>query len=461
MKTIPVSSTGRRFCRQVAENPACVMHRAIGDQDVEALWRLYGRSFRRRLFTPLITLWTFIAQVLADKKTLRKAVSNTMTTMGELGKRGGSHDASAYCQARYRMPLGVLQHLTHWVANQLQKLVPARRQWHGHRVVLVDGSSVSMPDTPANQHAYPQPSTQKPGCGFPVARIVALFSMTTGAVIDLAIGKLADAELTLWRQLWRNLAAGDVAVGDRLFGKYVDIAELLQRGIHMVARIDKTRKIDFRRGKRLGRNDHIVTWHKPATRSARLSDAEWESLPDMITLREIRFTLQVRGFKASEVVLVTTLLDSEQYPVKELAELYRRRWEVETDFAHLKTSMQMSELAGKKPEMISRELWAHMLAYNLIRTLMWEAGTRRRLDPLRISLSGTIDKVTALWPFAAITPVEDMEPYYNVLLHNIASDTVPDRPNRHEPRCIKRRHKDFDYLTKPREAFKAEAVVLA
>ena len=461
MKKIPVSSTGRRYCREVADNPASVMARALGDRDIEALWKLYGKDFRRRLFTPLVTLWTFIAQVLADKKTLRKAVSNTMTSMGELGRRGGSLDPSAYCQARYSMPVEVLRDLTHWVDDQLEKLVPAKRLWHGHRVVLVDGSSVSLPDTPQNQSAFPQPSAQKPGCGFPVARIVALFSLTTGAVIDLAIGKLADAELTLWRLLWDKLAVGDIVLGDRLFGQYVDIAQLLQRGIHTVARIDKMRKTDFRQGKRLGRNDHIVTWHKPSARSKRLSDAEWQSLPESVTLREVRFMLHVRGFKARSVVLVTTLLDSEKYSVKELADLYRRRWEVETDFSHLKTSMQMSELRGKKPEMIIKELWAYMLAYNLIRTLMWEAGTRRRLDPLRISLSGAIDKVTALWPFAAITPSIDMEHYYNVLLHNIGSDTVPDRPHRHEPRCLKRRHKDFDYLTRPRKAFKAEAVVMA
>ncbi len=461
MKRIPVSGTGRRHCRQVAENPASVMHRTVGDQDIEALWKLHGRDFRRRLFTPLVTLWTFIAQVLADKKTLRKAVSNTMTSMSEVRGHGGSYDPSAYCQARYRMPVEVLKDLTHRVASQLEKLVPARRLWHGHRVVLADGSSVSMPDTRESQLAFPQPSAQKRGCGFPVARIVALFSLTTGAVIDLVVGKLADAELTLWRRLWDKLAVGDVVLADRLFGQYVDIAQLLERGIHMVARIDKMRKTDFRQGKRLGRNDHIVTWHKPLARSTRLSDAEWQSLPESITLREVRFTLNVRGFKARSMVLVTTLLDSEEYSVKELAKLYRRRWEVETDFSHLKTSMQMGELRGKKPAMIIRELWAYMLAYNLIRTLMWEAGTRRRLDPLDISLSGAIDKVTALWPFAAITPAPAMQPYYNVLLHNIGSDTVPDRPHRHEPRCLKRRHKDFDYLTKPRKAFKAEAVVMA
>jgi len=461
MSKLPVSSHGRQSCMQVAENPGSVLREKVSDEEVYSMYREYRPTSRKRVFTALVTLWTFIGQMLNSDKTLKAAVARTMASRGIVGKRRRSKDASGYCKARYRFPIEVLINLVGLVAQRLERLATKPYLWHDRHVTLIDGSSASMPDTAENRRAFPQPPTQKKGCGFPVARIVGAFSLSTGALLDLAIGKLAEGELTLWRLVWKILKPGDIAVADRLFGQFADICLLQARGVDLVARIDKTRKVDFRRGQRLGPNDHLVTWTKPEKRSTRLSAQEWDALPAEITLREVRYTLRVRGFRSRQVVLVTTLLDHELYTVKELAGLYGRRWEVETDFDHLKTSMQMNVLGGKKPQMIVKELWTFMLAYNLIRTLMAEAAKRRHLNPLSISLMGAVQEVLALWPYAAVMPKEQAAVVYEQLLFAIGNHKIPKRPGRHEPRVLKRRHKDFDYMTRPRQAFRAEAVVMA
>jgi hypothetical protein len=461
MKKLRMPKQVDEYCHEVAVNPGAVLSKHISDDEAMDVWRQHRPELRERLFTPLLTLWTFIAQVLNADKSLSAATVRAMTMLSQAGKRGGSHDPSGYCKARYRIPLEVLMHLVRTVAARLESLAATPLLWHGHRVLLVDGSSVSMPDTPANQQAFPQPSTQKEGCGFPVARIVGLFSLTTGALVDLAVGKLKDSELGLWKQLWANLERGAIAVADRGFANYADICELVACGAEIVFRIDKTRKVDFRRGKRLGRNDHIVEYVRPQKRLDRHTTQQWAALPASITLREVRFTLDVAGFCSTEVILATTLLDNAEYSIKELAGLYARRWEVETDFKHLKTSMQMEVLNGKKPEMIVKELWVHLLAYNLIRTLMWEAGRQRHLNPLCISLTGAIQEVLALWPYATVMPEEHLAAVYGMLLFQIGRRVIPKRPGRHEPRVLKRRHKDFKYMTRPRQAYKAEGQVMA
>jgi len=461
MKKQLVSSVMKDYRKEVAQHPGSILREKIKDEEVEALWRQYRPKFRKRLFTPLVTMWTFIAQVLNSDRTLAGAVNRTMASMTMSGKKGGSHDATGYCKARYRIPIEFLISLVKMVQERLEQAVTKPYLWHDRHVKLVDGSSVSMPDSPANRRAYPQPPTQKKGCGFPVARIVGVFSLSTGAVVDLAIGALKDAELTLWRLLWKSLHPGDIGLCDRLYGRYADICCLQAAGIDVVTRVDGTRKIDFRRGKRLGPNDHLVTWKKPHVRSTRLTAAEWEALPDQITLREVRFTLRVRGFRTRQIVLVTTLLDHELYPVKELAKLYGRRWEIETDFKHLKTSLEMEILGGRKPAMIVRELWTYMLAYNLVRTLMWEAGKRRHLNPLDISLMNAVHELMAIWPYVTILPQELVRVVYDLLIYLIGSHRIPYRPGRHESRTLKRRHKDFDFMTRPRESFKAEAVIVA
>ena len=456
-------STAMTECRkQLCQNPGSVLREQIKDDEVDALWDQYRPNSRKRVFTPLLTLWTFLAQVLNADKTLEGAVTRAMASIKASGKKAASHDPSGYCKARYRLPIELLITLAHKTADILEQKACKPYLWHDRHVLLVDGSSVSMDDSPANRKTYPQPPTQKKGCGFPVARIVGLFSLTTGALVDLAIGSMANAELALWQLLWKRLKPGDVVLADRLFGRYTDLCLLSARGIDLVARIDKTRKTDFRRGKRLGPNDHLVTWTKPKEKySNRLSAAEWAKLPSEITLREVRYTLRTRGFRNKHIVLVTTLLDHELYTAKDLARLYGRRWEVETDFKHLKTSMAMDILHGRKPDMIQRELWTFMLAYNLVRTMMWQAAKQRHLNPLDISLAGAAHELLAVWPYTTLMTQEMLPAAYEQLLFLIGSHKIPHRPGRHEPRVQKRRHKDFDYMTRPRKSHRAEAVIVA
>jgi len=287
----PKSNQNKKYRQRAAKDPASVMDKHISADECFELYRQHQPNLRQRLFTPMVTLWTFIAQVLSADKSLHASAARTMVALKQSGKRSGSHDPSAYCQARYRLPVEVLIHLAKTIAQRLCDLVPTTLKWHGRDVFFVDGSSVSMPDTPDNQQAYPQPSTQKEGCGFPVARIVGLFSMATGAIVDLAVGSLKVGELTLWQRLWENLKPGNVVVGDRLYPNYADLCLLHARKVDSVFRIDKVRETDFSRGERLGPNDHLVTYTKPGKRSERLTKEQWAALPNTITLREVRFDL--------------------------------------------------------------------------------------------------------------------------------------------------------------------------
>jgi len=236
--------------------------------------------------------------------------------------------------------------------------------WHGRGVKLVDGSSFSMPDTPANQAYFGQPCGQKPGCGFPLASIVGLFSLTTGALADLAVGPYRAGERSLWHQVWHSLKTDDIVVADRYYDTYSDIALLKERGIDILARVHQRRKV-FSRGPR----DQIVTWAK-GTKPGWMTQQQFDALPHTLTLRIIRVKIKQPGKRVSQINLVTTLLNKKRYPARKLAALFQRRWEIETNFAHIKTTMAMDVLAAHKPETIIKEAWAHMLGYNFIRAIL-------------------------------------------------------------------------------------------
>ena len=431
-------------------NPGVMFERVLSEQEIDEECEWLGHLWRERIFTPLVTLWTFLCQVLSADGSCGNAVARVLTFLAATTGLRASHDPSAYCVARKRLPIELLPRLARLVASKLGAKVEPRRLWHGHRVKLVDGSSVQMPDTPNNQKVYPQPSAQKPGCGFPVARVLGLFDLITGAVVDLAMSSLSLGETTLFRRLWDALESGDIVVGDALFCTYADIVLLRGRGVHVLFRLHGRRKGSFREGKRLGRDDRLVTWKKEK-RPQWFSPQAFRALPKTQRLRLVRFRCRVPGWRPDEIIVVTTLLDPKKYRRRELAKLFHRRWEVETDFAHLKTTMGMELLRTKSPEMVERELWAHILAYNLIRTLMWDAGTRRRVEPLGLSFKGTVQEMFALWPFsAAAARNRDLSPFYDALLRAVAFHKVPNRPNRTEPRVIKRRPKNYPVMGAPR-----------
>ena len=365
---------------------------------------------------------------------------------------------AAYCKARMRLRLEDVEDVHHHVVRNIEGRANAKDGWCGRPVKVVDGASVSMPDTPANQDRYPQPKNQQPGCGFPVMRIVAVFSLATGVLLDLAKGPLNVPERPLFRTLWERFEPGDVALADCGFCSYADFYFLGLRGVDSVMRNHQRRNKGLTPLKRLGKNDRLVAWHKTKVhqRPKWVSKAQWEAMPERLTVRELTVHVDVPGFRTKTMHIVTTLLDPKAVPPHALAQLYRKRWAVELYLRHIKTTMGMDVLRCKSPDMVEKELWMHLIAYNLIRALMLEAATAYAVHLDRLSLKGTIATIRQWAPTLANAPSDSEGPaaWYQLMLYYIAADPVPNRPDRIEPRARKRRPKNYQLLNKPRRLFK-------
>lgn len=407
-----------------------------------------------RSFPPWVVLWAFIGQVLDPDYSCRAAVARIQAMLARLGGPEISTDTGGYCKARKRLPEGLFVRL----ARRLGAALSSRRReddlWFGRRVKVVDGTGCSMPDTAANQKAYPQPSTQKKGCGFPALKLVAVFCLSTGAVLDAALGRAREHELTLFRSLRPVFQPGDILLADRGFCTYAEIALLKKQGVDTVMRLHQSRPPGIQRPRVAFVHDRTVTWNRPASCPPGLRKSDYRLLPPTLELREVTFRIDTPGFRSEKITLVTTLLDAEAYRAEALAELYFRRWSVEVDFAHLKTTMGMDVLRGKTPGMVRKEIWTHLLAYNLIRTLMWEAAVQHTVDPDRLSFKGTMQRVRSLAGMMFAAGSHQAEHMWTVLLHTIAADRVPHRPNRIEPRVRKRRPKSYPPMNKPRAELK-------
>ena len=410
---------------------------------------------RQRIFSPLVTFWAFLAQVLERGSSCRDALQRISAwwQVHFPGQGSPSADTSAYCQARARLDETVLQQIGSDVAEQLERQVTNDQLWLGRRVKIVDGTGLSMPDTAANQRQWPQSSGQKPGCGFPLLKIVGLFCLHSGALLQVVHDDIHHHEVMLARRLWQWLEAGEILLADRAFCSFLDIAQLLGRGVDCLMRLHQGRgKPDFRCGRRLGKNDRLVLWRKPPQRLPHWSKEDYDQLPATLTLRLVRFAITVPGFRSQQVILTTTLLDPKLYPAHELEKLYFRRWNVELHFRQIKTILGMDVLRCLTPSMVLKELAMHRIAYNLIRALMQRAALTYDVDLERISFKGSLD---SLHHFADAIYATHREPrkqalLFNALLRTIASDLVPLRPNRCEPRARKRRSKNYQFLTKPR-----------
>jgi len=319
---------------------------------------------------------------------------------------------------------------------------------------VVDASTTQRADTRKNQRRYPQPSAQKPGCGFPVLRFVALFSLTSGAILNVILGSLHHHDLRLLRGLWDQLKKGDILLGDRAYGEYTTLATGPQRGVDVLARLHARRKVDFRKARRLAKNDGLFVWTKGYQQSEILSATEWGLLPAQITVRIIRFTATIRGFRARRITLVTTLLDPKDYPAQELIALYARRWRLELCLRDLKTTMGMEQLRCQSPEMAEKELLAYLVAHNLIRCLIAEAVARYQVDLERVSFKGSVDALRQYSDAIAKAPNQKLRhQLWEDLLLNLARDLVRYRPHRQEPRAVKRRPKPYPLLNQPRRRF--------
>jgi len=412
-----------------------------------------------RISPPLVTLWVFLGQVLSADHSCRAAVARLLAHRLARGQRPCSADTGAYCQARKRLPERFLADVACSVGRALDERAARRWLWKGRRVYLFDGTTVTMPDTPANQAAYPQVYNQGAGLGFPIARVGAVISLASGAVMALGFCRYAgkgQGEVSLLRRLWDVLAPGDVLLGDRLMSGWVGMHLLKERGVDTVSRLSAHRRADFRRGTRLGTDDHLVQWKKPT--SIRSVDRRtYNALPDAITVREARFRVEQPGFRTRAVVVVTTLLDPARASREELATLYRARWHNELDLRSLKSAMQMGELRCKSPEAVRKEVWAHVLAYNLIRTVMAQAAARHDIPHRSISFTGAMQTLAAFEPLLALGAARDAVGRRDLcqeLLDAIATHRVADRPDRFEPRLKKRRKDYCGWLTEPRAELK-------
>lgn len=411
-----------------------------------------GVNSRVRSLPPEVTFWAFVSQALSPRSSCREVVRKieAWQRWQDLHSRGVS--PSAYCQARRRLDLDTLFMIRRHLSLQMDRNVLEEEKWLGKRTVkIVDGTNFSMPDTAENQAVWPQPSSQKPGCGFPIMKMVGLFSLSTGALLEEATGDRHIHETRLFEQIWGRLEKGDVILEDRGFNSYAAMATLAKRGIDTVARLHQARKIDPSEGQSLGPGDQLVTWKKPQRR-ADWSKEAWDALPDSLTLRLIRIIVEVPGFRTRTIMLVTTLTDPSVYPAEAIRALYGKRWVVELHFAQIKTILNLDVLKCQSPEMIVRELQIHLIAYNLVRALMQQAAHSFGVELSRISFKGSLDAVRhwAQVIRASAGKPRKQQALVEKLLLAIACDPVPERPNRSEPRAKKRRSKNFQLLTKPR-----------
>lgn len=411
-----------------------------------------GIEFRKRIYTPAVTLWMFLSQALSADGCCRQAVARLLAWRVSQGEPECSAKTTSYCDARKRLPLTLLQRLARGVGREQEEQAQPQWLWNGRHVKIADGTTVTMADTPENQEAFPRRRNQRRGVGFPIARFVVILTLAVGVALDLAIGPMRGkktGENTLFRSILDVLDPGDVLLGDRLFCSYRDIAQLKARGVDVVFRQHQTRKTDFRRGRWLTTLDHVVLWTRPSFNPDRFTWEEWNALPERMLVRELRFLVTQSGFRPTEITLVTTLLDDAAYPKDEVSALYRARWHCELDLRSVKQSIQMNHLRCKTPEMVEKEIWAHFLAYNLMRQTMAEAAREHGVLPRQLSFTGAVQTTDAFAIYLALQP-ERRDLHWQAMLRAIAAHEVGNRPNRVEPRRLKFRPGKYSYLTVPR-----------
>lgn len=410
-----------------------------------------GPNSRERIFSVRRTFFGFLYQVLKPDTSCREIVRQIQALFALRGQGPVDEGSSAYCQARNRLPLDTLQRVRVGLAAAGETTT---QLWHGLRPRLIDGTTLSLPDTRKNQRAYPQSRNQKPGCGFPLLRLLGVFSLSTGVLLDYAKGNKHQSELRLLKGLLDQFRPGDLAVGDCGFCTYVLLWLLQLRDIAALFDLHQARSTDLRRGQPLGKHDRLFTWQKPVRKPRWLPHSWWKTLPAQLTVRVIRFPLCHKGYRPRSVTLATTLLDPQKYPAQDVAQLYAQRWKIELWFRDLKTSMGMEVLRCKSPAMVHKELEMFFIAYNAIRCFMVQAGASNHVQLERLSFKGTVDAVRQFsLALAQARSKKKQNQIILALFETIARDQVPHRPERIEPRALKRRPKPFPRLNKPRKHF--------
>jgi len=425
--------------------------------DQQTIRSSFGEASRildsARIYTTAVTVWVFLSQMLSSGHNCVKAVAKLIAYRAAHGLTIPSARSGAYCRSRDKLDEPSMHRLVTETGAAIEDAVPDQWLWRGHRVIVGDGCTLTMADTPENQEAYPQMTTQKPGCGFPILRMVVFFGLATGVVLEAAMGRYKGkltAEVSLFREMDEILQEDDVYLADRAYSGWFDIARQLARNVHVVLRKHQSRKTDFRTGVRYGKDDHAVFWDKP-TRPTWMSKEEYAQYPAFLTLREIKVRIATLGFRTREAVVVTDLLDDIEYSKEDLAAIYRRRWQAELNLRSLKTIMQMDHLRCKEPHRVRNEIRAHFIAYNLVRQMMSEAAARGGVQPWQISFKGTMQTLNELLPVLGVIGNADQlcDIFFDCCLQHV----VGNRPDRYEPRVRKRRPKPYKLMNKHRHTY--------
>ena len=417
----------------------------LPEEEIEAAFVAENACFAEDegdIYTPGLTLWAWLSQTLhaGAARSCVGAVARISVLCVMLGRQPPSPDTGDYCRARAKLPERVLYRLVYAVADGLESRVPKDWLWQGRHVKIADGTTLLAPDTQANREVWPQARTQKPGVGFPILRMVVLLSLATAALL---------------RELLDRFQPGDIFLGDCCYCSYFLLALLLACGVDVVTRQHQCRRTDFRCGERLGQKDHVVVWQRPV-RPTWMDQETYATIPETLTVRELQVRVEVRGFRVQQLVVVTTLTDAERYPQAEVARLFRARWHVELDLRNIKVTLHMDDLRCKTPEMVHREILVHWLAYNLIRKVMAQAALSQERLPRELSFAVAVGAVAAAWAPATLAKPDTLTVLARTQWRLIAWHQVGHRPDRVEPRAIKRRPKSHKLLNKPREEARAE-----
>jgi len=434
----------------------------IDERQIACVFRKHGCSMLG-IYSTAIVLWAFMSQVLRDGKeaSCQSAVARVVAYLTSRGRIAPESDTGNYCRARAKLPEAALHELASQVASESESLAKPTWLFKGRlHAKLVDGFTFKMPDTPDNQSEYPQHTAQKPGLGFPIARVTAILSLATGCLLAAAIGPFSgkeSGETSLFRQLLSHFTKGDVVVADRYFCSYWLVVFLTRTGAHVCFRKKKTRHTDFRKGRRLGKQDHIVKWKRPV-RPPWMSKEVYQDMPKEIELREMKYAIEAPGRKSGPFVIVTTMLDHEgddAVSYQDIADLFGFRWNAELDIRSIKTFMNLNFVRCKSPEMVRREFWITILSYNLIRTTIATAAALHDKKPRQISYVSACQYVLASWQELRSSDDADQQmSYCRLLLEQIASCSVGLRPGRFEPRVVKRRRDQYQLMVQPRAKLK-------
>ena len=450
-----INATQQSIIKMLNTTPGLPFKELLPTETIENA--LINVEYRSRLYTPDTTVWCLLSQALGEDQSLQASVTRFIANKAEAHETIPSANTSAYSQARSRLPVSVLETLTEEAAKSTIAEILPSWQWRGRSPKLIDGSTLSMPDTQENQEKYPQPKSQKKGVGFPLARFVVIICFVTGVVLKFAMDSFAGKETgehALLRQIIDGLDFNDILLGDAYYPSYFLICELIKRGVDFVFPAHSARYSDFRSGIKLGRKDHVATWSKPS-KPDWLDQETYDKYPPHVQIREAEIISEKKGFRTKKRTLVTSFLDSEEVNKKDLAVLYGFRWFVELDIRSIKSVMKMDVLRSKTPDMIDKEILSRLLAYNLVRKVMVHAAIVHSKNPRQLSFKIALRAVDIFRQQGMFSPEKEL--IYDVLLKIIAYKEVGNRLGRYEPRMIKRRPKPQKRLQKPRSFYKTIA----